>query len=185
MVRITLPTLPDPALRDTKYLASQERLVMMVRLHWAVLLKVFAQTVGAIILALVVNILLATHGGGDGGGGFITSILWYFALFMILRMLWRVTDWHFDHLMITDKRLLKVSGILKREVKTMPLGKITDMSYNRDPLGRVLGYGEFVVESAGQDQALSRIKYLPRPDRLYLTLCDMTFGGAPSPAGDG
>ncbi len=177
MVRITLPTLPDPALRDTKYLASQERLVMMVRLHWAVLLKVFLQTIGTIIVALVVQFAPVDTGP-------IRLILWWIALFMILRMLWKVTDWHFDHLMITDKRLLKVSGIFFREVRTMPLGKITDMTYNRDPLGRILGYGEFVVESAGQDQALSRIKYLPRPDRLYLTLCDMTFGGAPSPAGD-
>lgn len=170
-------TLPDPALRDTKYLASQERLVMMVRLHWAVLLTIFLQTVGAIVLALAVNILLRD-------ANLVTTLLWYFALFMILRMLWKVADWHFDHLMITNKRLLKVSGIFFRKVQTMPLTKITDLTYNRDPLGRLLGYGEFVVESAGQDQALSKIQYLPRPDRLYLTLCDMTFGGAPSPAGD-
>ncbi|KPM55229.1 hypothetical protein CcI49_08385 [Frankia sp. CcI49] len=173
--------LPDPALRDTKYLASQERLVMMVRLHWAIMLPIFGQTLGAVLLALVANIILATQGIETGP---ITTVLWYFALFMILRMLWKIADWHFDHLMITDKRLLKVSGIVFRKVQTMPLSKITDLTYNRDPLGRVLGYGEFVVESAGQDQALSKISFLPRPDRLYLTLVDMTFGGGPSPAGD-
>lgn len=178
MVRLQLP---DPALRDLKYLASQERLVSMVRPHWAVLLRVFAETVGAVLLALIVNILFATHGVN---AQLVTTLLWYFALFMILRMLWQITDWHLDHLMITDKRLLKVSGIFFRKVQTMPLSKITDLTYNRDPLGRLLGYGEFVVESAGQDQALSRLPYIPRPDRLYLTLLDMTFGGAPSPASD-
>jgi hypothetical protein len=66
----------------------------------------------------------------------------------------------------------------------MPLTNVTDLTYKRDPLGRLLGYGEFVVESAGQDQALSNIKYLPRPDRLYLTLVDMMFGGAPAPRND-
>jgi membrane protein YdbS with pleckstrin-like domain len=173
--------LPDPALRDTKYLASQERLVMMVRLHWAVLLRIFLETAGAVVLALGVNVAFITQGIK---AGLITTLLWYLALFMILRMLWRLADWHFDHLMITNKRLLKVSGIIYRKVQTMPLSKITDLTYNRDPLGKLLGYGEFVVESAGQDQALSNIKYLPRPDRLYITLCDMTFGDAPSPAGD-
>jgi membrane protein YdbS with pleckstrin-like domain len=172
---------PDPALRDTKYLASQERLVMMVRLHWAVLLRVLLETAGAVVLALGVNILFAAQGID---AGLITTLLWYFALFMILRMLWKLADWHFDHLMITNKRLLKVSGIIIRKVQTMPLSKITDLTYNRDPIGRVLGYGEFVVESAGQDQALSRIPYVPRPDRLYQTLIDMTLGGSPSPAGD-
>ncbi|HMA46233.1 MAG TPA: hypothetical protein VKP11_03365, partial [Frankiaceae bacterium] len=52
----------------------------------------------------------------------------------------------------------------------------------RDLAGRLLGYGTFIVESAGQEQALRQIDYLPRPDRLYLTLCDMMFGGAPTPA---
>ncbi|MBX6389492.1 MAG: PH domain-containing protein [Frankia sp.] len=171
--------LPDPALRDTKYLASQERLVSMVKLHWAVLLKVGAQTVGALALALAVNIFFAARGID---ADLITTLLWYFALFMILRALWYIVDWHMDHLMITDKRLLKVSGIFVRKVKTMPLGKITDLSYHRDPLGRVLGYGEFVVESAGQDQALRNLPYIPRPDQLYITLLDMTFGGGPKPA---
>ena len=177
MVRLRLP---DPANRDLKYLASQERLVSMVRLHWAVLLRVGAETVGAIALALAVNIFLAVRGGGT----FVTTLLWYFALFMILRALWRITDWHMDHLMITDKRLLKVSGVFVRKAQTMPLSKITDMTYTRDPLGRVLGYGEFKVESAGQDQALNKLPYIPKPDQLYITLLDMTFGGGPKPAED-
>lgn len=154
---------------------------MMVRHHWAIMLPVFGQTLGAVLLALVVNIVFATQGSG---GGLVVTLLWYFALFMILRMLWKIADWHFDHLMVTDKRLLKVSGIIFRKVQTMPLSKITDLTYNRDPLGRMLGYGEFVVESAGQDQALSKISFLPRPDKLYLTLVDMTLGGGPSPASD-
>nr|WP_322750269.1 MULTISPECIES: PH domain-containing protein [unclassified Frankia] len=100
-------------------------------------------------------------------------------------MLWKLIDWQVTHIMITDRRLLKVSGIISRKVQTMPLTKITDMAYNRDPLGRIFGYGEFVVETAGDDAgALAKLQYLPRPDRLYLTLCDMTFGGAPSPTGD-
>lgn len=151
----------------------------MVKLHWAVLLKVGAQTVGALALALAVNIFFAARGID---ADLITTLLWYFALFMILRALWYIVGWHMDHLMITDKRLLKVSGIFVRKVKTMPLGKITDLSYHRDPLGRVLGYGEFVVESAGQDQALRNLPYIPRPDQLYITLLDMTFGGGPKPA---
>ncbi|WP_322759428.1 PH domain-containing protein [Frankia sp. Cr2] len=176
MVRIRIP---DPAARDDKYLATRERLVIMVRMHWAVLLPIFLQTLGSIVLAILLTILL----NGLNVDSVIGALPWWFALFMILRMLWRVADWHFDHLMITDKRLLKVSGIFFRKVQTMPLEKVTDLTYNRDPMGRLLGYGEFIVESAGQDQALSKIQFLPRPDRLYLTMCDMMFGGAPAPSG--
>ena len=58
----------------------------------------------------------------------------------------------------------------------MPLIKVTDMSYARPPLGRLLGYGEIVIESAGQDQALRRITHLPDPDGLYLEICELLFG---------
>jgi hypothetical protein len=54
--------------------------------------------------------------------------------------------------------------------------KVTDMSYSRPPVGRVLGYGEIVLESAGQDQALRRITFLPNPDDLYLEICELLFG---------
>jgi hypothetical protein len=58
----------------------------------------------------------------------------------------------------------------------MPLIKVTDMSYSRPPAGRLLGYGEIVIESAGQDQALRRIRHLPDPDVLYLEICELLFG---------
>jgi Bacterial PH domain len=57
----------------------------------------------------------------------------------------------------------------------MPLARVTDMRYQRSPLGRILGYGTFVLESAGQDQALSSINFLPDPDELYREVCELLF----------
>ena len=58
----------------------------------------------------------------------------------------------------------------------MPLTKVTDMSYNRSPLGRLLGYGTFVMESAGQDQALHTVGWVADPDRTYRAMCAEIFG---------
>ena len=49
------------------------------------------------------------------------------------------------------------------------------MSYNRTPGGRILGYGTFVLESAGQDQALRNIKNLPNPNELYLRIVEEMY----------
>jgi hypothetical protein len=57
----------------------------------------------------------------------------------------------------------------------MPLTKVTDMSFQRTALGQLLGYGEFIVESAGQDQALSHVTFLPYPEQLYLEVCGLIF----------
>jgi hypothetical protein len=39
-----------------------------------------------------------------------------------------------------------------------------DMSFPRSALGRLLGYREFIVESAGKKQALRSINFLPYPE---------------------
>jgi hypothetical protein len=42
-------------------------------------------------------------------------------------------------------------------------------------MGRILGYGKFILESAGQDQALTNVDYLPYPEQLYLEVCGLIF----------
>jgi hypothetical protein len=41
------------------------------------------------------------------------------------------------------------------------------------------------MESAGQNQALSRIDFLPEPDALYRDVSTLLFGPRTSPAGPG
>ena len=40
----------------------------------------------------------------------------------------------------------------------------------------MLGYGTFVMESAGQDQALHHVKWVPDPDHTYRAICAEIFG---------
>jgi hypothetical protein len=62
--------------------------------------------------------------------------------------------------------------LVKRQVQVgdrmnmMLLTKVTDMSFQWSVLGRILGYGEFIVESAGQDQAVRNVDHLPYPEQL-------------------
>lgn len=61
----------------------------------------------------------------------------------------------------------------------MPLRKVTDMTYQRPLVGRLFaghGWGTFVFESAGQDQAFHTLSFLPEPDLLYRQLTEEIFG---------
>jgi hypothetical protein len=49
------------------------------------------------------------------------------------------------------------------------------MKYVQSPVGRLLGYGNFELESAGQDQALSKIRNLPNPNELYLRIVEEMY----------
>ncbi len=109
------------------------------------------------------------------------DVIWLAWLAAVVRLAYRYFEWRTDWFVATDKRLILAYGLLTRRVAMMPLRKVTDMSYNRSLLGRLLGYGEFVLESAGQEQALRTVRFLPRPDDLYEEICSEIFGGPPAP----
>jgi uncharacterized membrane protein YdbT with pleckstrin-like domain len=88
---------------------------------------------------------------------------------------WRVAYWHFYRFILTNKRIMLIQGIIARDVAMMPLLRVTDMKYEQTPMGRILNYGTFVIESAGQDQALREISYLPNPNDLYLRVVEEMY----------
>ena len=102
-------------------------------------------------------------------------VVWWLWLLLLIRFVWKVAEWSVDYFVVTSKRMLLTTGLITRKVAMMPLGKVTDMSFQRSLLGRMLGYGEFILESAGQDQALSTVEYIPYPETLYLEVCQMLF----------
>ena len=68
-----------------------------------------------------------------------------------------------------------ITGVFYRKVAMMPMTKVTDIALERPFLGRMIGYGTFVLESAGQDQALREVEYMPYPEQLYLEISSMIF----------
>lgn len=88
-------------------------------------------------------------------------------------------SWRRERLVVTDRRLLLLNGLVSRRVGVMPLRKVTDLTFEQPLVGRLFdryGWGTFFFESAGQDQAFHRIPYVPRPDELYHQLSEEIFG---------
>ena len=106
----------------------------------------------------------------------LANVFWWAWFVLVGRALWKVLEWRHDWFVATDKRLILTYGLITQKVAMMPLAKVTDMSYNRSPVGRLLGYGTFVMESAGQDQALHRVGWVADPDRTYRAICAEIFG---------
>jgi uncharacterized membrane protein YdbT with pleckstrin-like domain len=151
----------------SRYLLPHERSYITVRIHPATL-------AGPLILVF----------GGLVAAGELTrrsvrpKVVWGAYLSVVLYFLQRVAARQGTYFTVTDNRMILVSGFVVRKVAMMPLTKVTDMSFRRSALGRLLGYGEFIIESAGQEQALRTINFLPYPEQLYLEVCGLVFPGA-------
>lgn len=152
-----------------KHLLPHEHQVITVRFHPAVLIGPVAEVLGGLALAGLLSTTVA-H-----GNGVVMLVIWVAWLILVARLLYKIYAWLEDYFVVTSQRLLMATGVFTRNVNMMPLSKVTDMSFRRSAMGRLLGYGEFVVESAGQDQALRRVDHLPYPEQLYLEVCGLIF----------
>jgi uncharacterized membrane protein YdbT with pleckstrin-like domain len=136
-------------------------------MHPAVLIGPSAMALGGLLVAAVLS---ATY-----VHGLINNIMWIAEGLLLLYLIWKAAGWSVDYFVVTSQRLLLATGLLTRKINMMPLTKVTDMSFQRSLPGRLLGYGEFIVESAGQDQALRNVRFIPYPEQLYLLICGMIF----------
>ena len=161
----------NPPREVDKYLLLHERehQVITVRMHPAVLVAPVAIALAGLIAAVVLNgsILKAQH--------VLMAIIWIGWIILFLRALVLAATWSMEYFVVTSQRMILTSGLLTRKVAMMPLNKVTDMSFQRSLGGRLFGYGEFILESAGQGQALRNIPYIPYPEQLYLEVCDLHF----------
>ena len=152
-----------------RYLLPHERQVITVHQHPAVLIRpVFEVLVGLALAAWLTTVLAKVN-------GVAVLVVWVLWGILFLRLAIKVFEWSETYFVVTSQRFILATGLLTRKVNMMPLTKVTDMSFERSTMGRVLGYGEFILESAGQDQALTNVDHLPYPEQLYLEVCGLIF----------
>ena len=153
-----------------RYLLDGESMIIAVHQHWGKVAEPVVTTIVALLFVLWVGAV------APASLGVLTDLLWWAWFAVVARMAWKLLEWRNDWFVATDKRLLLTYGLITRKVAMMPLTKVTDMSYTRSPPGRLLGYGRFIMESAGQDQALRSVNWVPDPDHTYRAICAQIFG---------
>jgi membrane protein YdbS with pleckstrin-like domain len=169
--------MPMLAPRDPdEYLLSTERRVIRLRRHWAYVLRQLLETVLALVVAFALSFLLAKVTERSELISVLQSILWYVALFVLLRFTYYLVEWWVERIVVTDKRFMITTGIFTTNIAMMPVSKVTDLTYQRTVFGRMLGFGTLVVESAGQIQALNKIEFVPRPEEVFDAISELVFG---------
>ena len=167
---VDISRLPTRARKDVeKYLLEGETVKVITRRHWAVLIE---PTVKFVPLFVVGGALLLfdPENRVTSSAGFllILGALVYYGL--------RLGEWWFRHFIVSTRRVLLTSGVIVRTVTLLPLRRITDLTWQETLLGNILGYGTFRFESAGQDQALRHLTYMPEAQKRYRQVSALLFG---------
>lgn len=165
----------QPFAKYDRYLAGSEMVVDTVRRHVIVLANAF----GIWFLATAGILILATRPNMDSGFRSMAFLAFVAVSFYFVG---KVAEWWIDEYVITNKRVIKIEGIITRKISTIPIGKITDTSYRRTWLGRLLKYGDMVLDTPGQDKYLPMLNKLSRPDEVYKIIMSIAIGGGQVPA---
>jgi membrane protein YdbS with pleckstrin-like domain len=168
--RRVMPLEDEPSSLVARYLFPTERYRGEWKRHWIHLQNVFL--IGVLATLLLGYATGLTTRENQPGLTTVIVLIWLGVVFWVA---WRVADWYFDRFILTNKRVMVVNGIITRRVAMMPLLRVTDMKYEQSALGRMLNYGTFVLESAGQEQALREVKHLPNPNELYLRVVEEMY----------
>lgn len=152
-----------------RYILANEKIIIATRRHWGILWEPILTTAGAFVLAVALLVAVDPSVRDDLG--------WVWLPFVVLgaRLLYKWVEWRARWFVMTDRRLLLLDGFLVHRVAMMPSEKVTDLGYERTPMGQLLGYGTFIFETAGQDQALDRVTWIPRPDSRYRLIIASLF----------
>jgi Bacterial PH domain len=155
-----LGSMTEPDIRKHLLRDEGEVIVDEVSKHWVAYVRpVLEALVGLLLLAA----LPLVHAD-------IAWLPFMLAVALFLHGGWKALQHRVDRFVITNMRVFRVHGVLTRELATMPLSRILDITVAKPLVGRVLGYGHFVFESAAQEQGLRDIRYVGRPDERDLSI---------------
>ena len=131
-------------------LANNERIVLRTRQHPIALFR--AVTRGLLLWLIAAVILWAVVWFNLGSG--ISTVAGLIALLLFVvglgQVIWKWLHWWTDEFIVTNRRLLKVSGLINKESADSSLEKINDAILTISMFGRLLNYGDLAILTAAE-----------------------------------
>jgi uncharacterized membrane protein YdbT with pleckstrin-like domain len=147
-------------------LAVGEEPVAILHPHWKTLVGPIALTFLVVAVLLVGEVLIP-------GGKWATAERLALAVVAIALLMWwlmyPVLVWRTTVYELTNRRMRLRDGILTRNGRDIPLSRVTDVSFRKGVLDRLLGSGTLIVESAGEHGTLT-LTEIPHVERVSATL---------------
>jgi membrane protein YdbS with pleckstrin-like domain len=127
-----------------------------------------------VILVLVLFVAVGLFVGVVLNGS-LTAVLLTFlvmAIVLLVLVLQRLSE-RYTSYVITNVRIMRVSGVVTRRVHSIPWMRVTDLTFDQTWLGRMLGYATLHIESANEDSGLRDLAGVSDPMVFNKYLVDM------------
>lgn len=154
-----------------RLLSDGERVFLRSRQHLLATV-IEGRIAWAIFIAALVLVLLVTQLQGND---FVrVGFSWLGLGLLLVGLVWLgyiYTSWYNQDYLVTNRRVLKVEGILKKRSADSSLEKINDAVLEQSLLGRMLGYGDLDILTANE-QSVDRYRMLSQAQTFKRTMLD-------------
>jgi uncharacterized membrane protein YdbT with pleckstrin-like domain len=130
-----------------KLLATGEAVLLIERQHGFV---AFGLIAGALIYVVVVLAVISLSWARFGEDHRWIPAAYVLALLGLPHLWWRLTVWRARQYVVTNRRVIQISGVFTKEVIDSALDKVTDVRTEQTLLGRMFNYGDVEVLTASE-----------------------------------
>lgn len=144
-----------------KNLNEGETIALDMHPHW----WYFWEPALTLIAILIVGIILLIV---DTPDWFDTGAKWLVIIAIVLAAIWLVSrymKWISTNFVITSNRIVFRQGIISKSGVEIPLDRVNNVNFHQTILERILGAGDLLIESGGED-GQSRFTDIRHPDRV-------------------
>jgi hypothetical protein len=156
-----------------KLLAQGERIALRGRQHFLATLVEGRVAWAIFIAALVLLVLVAQL--DPGTTDLVRQLFSWLALGLLLvGLAWLgqiYLNWYMQDYLVTNRRVLKVEGVLKKRSADSSLEKINDAVLEQSVFGRMLDYGDLDILTANE-QSVDRYRMLAHANTFKKTMLD-------------
>jgi uncharacterized membrane protein YdbT with pleckstrin-like domain len=143
----------------TKFLNEGEDVVLDLRPHWSFFVGPVAALVGSLALAIFVAVRFDDRRDWVLTPALVlvaASLVWFAA---------RYVRWLTTNFVVTTDRLIHRTGVFSKHGKEIPLERLNDISFRKTLLERLVGAGDLLIESAGE-QGQQEFHNFSHPERV-------------------
>ncbi len=129
-----------------KNLNEGETIALDMHPHW----WYFAEPAFAVVGAIVLGIWVATLDAGT----WKDLLRWVMLPLLVGTCLWllyRAATWRTTNFVITSQRIIFRQGLIAKRGMEIPLDRLNNVNFNQSIFERMLGAGDLLIESGGED----------------------------------
>lgn len=149
-------------------LGENERILLVTRQHWFVLFSNILLEILLIVL-LVAGVIAASLVYPLATFGYILVLV------PLAGMLRDILVWSNRQYIVTNRRVIQISGVLSKDVVDSSLEKVNDVKMSQSFFGRLFDYGDIEILTASE-MGVNNFRYIGNPIKFKTAMLNAKEG---------